>query len=663
MLQKGFLLNNRYEIIEKIGSGGMSDVYKAKCKMLNRFVAIKVLKDEFRQDDNFVTKFRVEAQSAASLSHQNIVNIYDVGQDQNVYYIVMELVEGITLKEYIKEKGILSSKETIALSMQIASGMEHAHNNHIIHRDIKPQNIIISDGKIAKVTDFGIARAASSATISAANVAGSVHYISPEQARGGYTDEKSDLYSLGITMYEMATGKVPFEGDNNVSVALSHLQDDIKKPSEVNPEIASSLEDVIIKLTQKKTDLRYDSTSDLIEDLRKALNAPEGDFVKIDSVPDKDTIFMSEEEVKQLRNVSLKDMDDFFEDEVEEKKETSQSDKLIERLIVGSGIILALLLVSVITFFAVNRLQERFIPEEIVVPSVEGYSEEEASRRLANLNLILNVDSYQYSEEVEEGLIIVQSPEEGTIVNEEAIVNVIVSQGIQRFRVPSVTDLRFNDAERLVIEQNLKPERELQYSDTVPMGVVMEQYPQAGEWLRKDETVVIVVSNGREPIYTTVPDVRGETEATARNMLESNNLEVGNVSQVESQTYPEGTVVSQTVSGGEEVEEGYVIDIVVSLGYTQYYEERILIQNVLEDDLDYALIKIELHQDGEVTTIFEEQNVFESDFPLTITVEGKEGGGTIYLYRDGEHYESWPIYFSPQGSDSDSDYLEVIDEG
>ena len=305
MLKPGMFINDRYEIIEKVGSGGMADVYKARCHRLNRFVAIKVLKAEYSNDTTFVLKFRAEAQSAAGLSHPNIVNVYDVGDDDGLYYIVMELVEGITLKSFIERKGKLEVKEAVGIAIQIASGLEAAHDNHIIHRDIKPQNIIISrEGKV-KVTDFGIAKAATSNTISS-NAMGSVHYISPEQARGGYSDEKSDIYSLGVTLYEMLSGHVPFAGDNTVSVALLHIQGEAKPLREINPEIPISLERIVQKAMEKKPERRYLSAAEMIADLKRSIINPNGDFVKVASpiVDDSPTINISEEEVNEIKNAS-----------------------------------------------------------------------------------------------------------------------------------------------------------------------------------------------------------------------------------------------------------------------------------------------------------------------------------------------------------------------
>ena len=301
MLNPGMILSNRYEIIELIGTGGMSEVYKAKCHVLNRYVAIKVLKPEFSSDVNFVTKFRIEAQSAAGLSHPNIVNVYDVGEDNGIYYIVMELVEGITLKEYIQKKGRLLPEQAIDFSIQIAQGLEVAHQNHTIHRDIKPQNIIVSKNGGIKVTDFGIARAASSNTMTA-NAMGSVHYISPEQARGGFSDERSDIYSLGITMYEMVTGHVPFEGENNVAVALMHIQGEMVSPREYYPDIPTSLEKIILKCTQKKAERRYLTASALIADLKRVQANPDIDCVVVPPVvPNSPTVEITSDEMKAIK--------------------------------------------------------------------------------------------------------------------------------------------------------------------------------------------------------------------------------------------------------------------------------------------------------------------------------------------------------------------------
>ena len=303
MLKAGMIIAERYEVLGKIGTGGMADVYKAKDHKLNRFVAVKVLKPEFREDKTFIRKFRSEAQAAAGLTHPNIVNVFDVGDDEGVYYIVMELIEGITLKEYIAKKGKLSIKEATSIAIQVSMGLEAAHNHGIVHRDVKPQNIIIStDGKV-KVTDFGIARAASSNTISS-NVMGSVHYSSPEQVRGGYSDEKSDIYSLGITLYEMVTGRVPFDGDTTVAIAIKHLQEEMVPPSVYTENLPYSLEQIIFKCTQKSVGRRYEKMEDVIADLKHSLIDPQGNFVKLNDVVDTDakTVVISDEELGEIKH-------------------------------------------------------------------------------------------------------------------------------------------------------------------------------------------------------------------------------------------------------------------------------------------------------------------------------------------------------------------------
>lgn len=306
MIKIGMMIGDRYEILEKIGTGGMSDVYKAKCHKLNRFVAVKVLKQEFSENANFVSKFRIEAQAAAGLMHPNIVNVYDVGEENGIYYIVMELVEGITLKKYIEKKARLSYKEAVSIAIQVSMGIEAAHNNHIIHRDIKPQNIIISrDGKV-KVTDFGIAKAATSNTITS-NVMGSVHYTSPEQARGGYSDEKSDIYSLGITMFEMLTGRVPFNGETTVAIAIKHIQEEMPSPKEFVPEIPGAVEGIVLKCCQKSADRRYLNMQELIGDLKQSLMNPEENFV-VQNDPDMEgsTRMITEGEVAQIKRRAVR---------------------------------------------------------------------------------------------------------------------------------------------------------------------------------------------------------------------------------------------------------------------------------------------------------------------------------------------------------------------
>ena len=351
MINPGMMISDRYEIIDRVGSGGMADVYKAKCHRLNRYVAIKVLKQEYSSDAKFVAKFRAEAQSVAGLSHPNIVNVYDVGEDNGLHYIVMELVEGITLKKFIEKKGKLDVKEAVGIGIQIAQGMEAAHNNHIIHRDIKPQNIIISkEGKV-KVTDFGIAKAATSNTITS-NAMGSVHYISPEQARGGYSDEKSDIYSLGVTLYEMLSGKVPFEGESTVTVALAHIQDEAVPLQQLDPNIPLSLSKSVQKCMQKKPDMRYMSSAALISDLKRSLSEPDGAYVNI--VDDEDdfspTIKFSSDDVNKVRDASRGRyaQEENIEPQEEESGDDDAIDPKLEKILKICSVVVAVIILIVI---------------------------------------------------------------------------------------------------------------------------------------------------------------------------------------------------------------------------------------------------------------------------------------------------------------------------
>ena len=396
MLNPGTYLQDRYEILGRIGSGGMSVVYKAKCHTLDRLVAIKVLKEEFASDENFVSKFKMEAQAAARLSHPNIVNVYDVVDEGDLHYIVMELIEGITLKNYIEKKGFLENKEAIGIAIQVAQGIAAAHEQHIIHRDIKPQNMIISKDGTVKVADFGIARAVSSQTMNATAV-GSVHYISPEQARGGYCDERSDIYSFGITLYEMVTGRVPFEGDNTVAVALAHLEEAVTPPSQLNPMVSRGLEEIILKCTQKKPDRRYPSIGDVITDLRHVMVDPDYDIYGSGLETDEEndpsiTRPISREELAQIQGrrrsrveeAAVQEVEpeedeteepEYFsdEDEYEEKSQPEQPthkkrtvkkkekdvSTQFERIIMVMGIVAAIL-VAVVVIFVFSRLTGLF---------------------------------------------------------------------------------------------------------------------------------------------------------------------------------------------------------------------------------------------------------------------------------------------------------------
>ena len=597
MIKEGVFLGKRYEILGRVGSGGMADVYKGKDHKLNRYVAIKVLKSDYRSDQVFIQKFLSEAQAAAGLMHPNVVNVYDVGQDRGLYYMVMELVEGITLKDYIQKKGKLSAKETISISIQMVTGIQAAHNRHIIHRDIKPQNIIISkEGKV-KVTDFGIARATTSTQTISASVMGSVHYTSPEQARGGRVDEKSDIYSAGITMYEMITGHVPFDGDSTVSVALKHLQEEIVSPSKEVPGIPYSLECIIMKCTQKNPERRYHDCESLLLDLKRSLVDPDGDFVITGSVaaaaPDSDrTVVMSTEELEQLQNQRYDDEDDEYDDDYDEdeyddedeeddddyqeerrkKKDVNPDTKKIMRiLLIVAGVIVALLViflvgnaVGVFSGPGITATTEK----QVDVPDVRGMTEDEARDELNDKNLGMRVSGREASDEYDEGEIISQDPGDGEKVDEHTTIEVVVSTGpeTKMVAVPKLVGREAADAEAALTSAGLVGSVTEQYSDE-PAGQVISQSPLEGEQVEEGSTVSYVVSLGPETKTVTVPNLTtGMTREEAEQALTAAGLEVGTVTEANSSSITPGYVMNQTISPGTEVAEGTAVGFTVSIG-------------------------------------------------------------------------------------------------
>ena len=591
MIREGVYLGKRYEILGRIGSGGMADVYKGKDHKLNRYVAIKVLKSDYRTDEVFIKKFLSEAQAAAGLMHPNVVNVYDVGQDRGLYYMVMELVEGITLKDYIEKKGRLSAKETISISIQMVTGLQAAHNQHIIHRDIKPQNIIISkDGKV-KVTDFGIARATTATQTISTSVMGSVHYTSPEQARGGVVDQKSDIYSIGITMYEMITGNVPFDGDSTVSVALKHLQEEIVSPAEEVPDIPYSLECIIMKCTQKNPGLRYHDCAALLLDLKRSLVDPEGDFVVLGAGAGGDTgrtMVMSTEELEQVQARGRNDYDDDddydYDDEDEEervpvrrqsrgrkKNDVNPDTKRIMRiLMIVAGVVIALLVLFLVAnaagFFSGPGLVAN--EEDMVeVPDVRGMTYDEAQEELRKYDLgIKRASAEEPSNEYAKGEIKSQDPGEGEKVEKNSTVTVVISSGeaAEKVQVPNVVDRSEADAERMLQDAGLKVTHgEAQYSDSIAEGNVISSNPVAGTEVDEGTSVTIVVSLGKESVK--VPDIRNKSAADAEAALAAQGL-TGSASQDYSDSVAAGSVISQSPEPGASVEKGSTVSYVVSLG-------------------------------------------------------------------------------------------------
>lgn len=605
----GIVLGKRYEVLSKIGAGGMADVYKGRDTMLNRYVAIKVLKKEYREDDNFVRKFRSEARAAAGLMNSNIVNVYDAGEDRGLYYMVMELVEGITLKEYIKRKGRLSHKEIISIAIQMCTGIGAAHAANIIHRDIKPQNIIISkDGKV-KVTDFGIAKATTSHTVSS-NAMGSVHYTSPEQARGGFSDAKSDIYSMGITLFEMATGKLPFEGDSTVSIAIKHLQEEITPPSEYVEDIPYSLEQIILKCTQKNGERRYANTDDLIRDLKRSLADPDGDFVVIPPLRNADTVIITDEELDDIRS-NYDDDDEYDDNEYEDYRygdnryDDDEYDDFDDDGRRGKGdedvnpgmrkvmkILTAVVIVIIlfIIIFAIGKAAGIFSSfgkdaivadkeeEEVEVPSLIGMTEEEAKEALDN-KLGIKVVGSEESDQYEEGKIIKQTPEKGEKVKKNTTIKITVSSGITKKTqtVPDVSGMDEDSAQKELEDKGFKVgTSEFEYDDGYDAGEVISTSPSAGSEAAEGAEVIMRVSKGTEK--KTVPNVVGKKDETAQKELVAAGLVIEEVGYEYNDKVAKGKVVSQSIKGGKKVAAGTSIKIVVSNGKKP--EEKVEVPNL-----------------------------------------------------------------------------------
>jgi len=602
MLELGTMLSGRYEVLKRVGSGGMADVYMAKDHKLNRNVAVKVLKSEYVEDEKFLRKFETEAQAVARLSHPNIVNIYDVGIEDGINYIVMELAEGITLKEYIRKKGYLTPKETVEISTQIASAISHAHKNHIIHRDIKPQNILVSDTGIIKVTDFGIAKATSSNTVtSTATAMGSVHYISPEQAKGRFCDEKSDIYSLGITMYEMVTGHVPFDHENGVTIALMHLQNEITPPSQIRDGIPDSLEKIILKCTMKKPEERYQTADDLIADLRLVFEDTSGGYVGVvPAIDDSPTIMIDQNELTQRINTPKKDQkiqqEEPLKDEEQnayldedDEEESGMNSKIEKLVIVLAAVVGAIILISIIVFVvkssgvfksgksttttSIGTTAESNDTEskKYTVDNYIGMSLS-AAREKIDGKFKIKVEE-EYSADYAKGLVIRQDPESDTELEEGKTLTLVVSKGTRtedKVSVPEVVGKMESSAKSELEAAGLKVSVKTKYSTDVAKGKVISQSPGSGNQVTKNSTVVITVSQGEKPeTMVRVPNLRYSTESEARGELKNSNLVLGSVLTEYSDSVEKGLVIRQTVSSGSKVKEGTAVGIYVSLGPRQ----------------------------------------------------------------------------------------------
>lgn len=635
----GKLLGNRYEIIEQIGGGGMALVYKAKCRLLDRFVAIKVLRDEFTNDEDFIRKFRRESQAAASLSHPNILNIYDVGVEEdgakNIYYIVMEFINGKTLKEVIQEKGKLTVDETLYYSLQIAEALQHAHNNHIVHRDIKPHNIMVTVDNRVKVTDFGIARAVTSSTVTtSSNVLGSVHYFSPEQARGGYTDEKSDIYSLGILMYEMITGKLPFEADSPISVALKHVQEEIVPPRDLDTTIPFSLEAIILRCVQKRQSDRYANISDLIADLNSIKS-----YGKIGSNGNSNDF---DSNTRLIPKIETEDevLDKVRKDKPNKKKKKKDGSLMI----IFSAILLAFLLVT-ITFMGYAKLKGFLAVEEVPVPYLVGLEESNADATLKDLGLVLKVNDRVKSTKFKLGEIISQDVSDGMNVKKGSSIGVTISEGQDLVKVPLVINKSLLEAEELIKVAGLKMGvPEYAYNETVPVDFVISQDPDALSERQPGTKINLVVSQGAEIKPVFMPKVVGMPINEARNTLVGLDLVIGEIKPQPSNDVAPDIVIWQEYDQGTELESKTSVDLYISSGP----EEAPPVEEPVEPeeetgsitltltplaDRDETEIKVFLKHDGITEVIYNKKHK-ASEGAVVRTFTGKVGS-QIEVHFDG----------------------------
>lgn len=552
MSLEGKIIGTRYEVLEKIGIGGMATVYKAKDNILKRNVAVKVLRDEFTTDEEFIKRFNTEAQAAASLTHPNIVSIYDVGHEDNLYFIVMELIQGKTLKQIITEDGVLPWKWSINIAIQIASALEIAHKNNIVHRDIKPHNIIITEDGVAKVTDFGIAKAVSNSTITAfGTTIGSVHYFSPEHARGGYTDAKSDIYSLGVVMYEMMTGRVPFDADTPVSIALKHMQEKPVEPIKLNPSIPYAVNKIIMKAMQKEVALRYSSATEMLKDLNAALKNPDGNTVMPDqNIENSYTQRIPTIQGGEKMNQKEKKVNAFF--------------KKHKKAIMIAIIVLIVILIPVIGFYGTQAILNVGRAKDVKLPNLVGKTIEEAEQELNKSKLKIEKKE-EFNSEIEVGKIISQNPPfiENYTVKENSTVEVVVSKGTEMTKVPKIIGMEYEEAEEEIKKYNLQAEKIDKVSKTVEKGIVIEQEPAENTEIKAGEKVKIYVScgNGLKQIVTQY--VIGKTEKDAKELLTKDGLEVEVVNE-EDTTKENGIVLKQSIEAGKTVDEGTKIIITVN---------------------------------------------------------------------------------------------------
>ncbi|MDO4977192.1 MAG: Stk1 family PASTA domain-containing Ser/Thr kinase [Eubacteriales bacterium] len=661
MIQPGTILAGRYEILNHIGSGGMADVYRALCHQQNRYVAIKILRQEHNEDEEFVTRFIAEAQATAGFTHPNIVNIYGAGEEQGYHYIVMELCEGMTLKRYIRRYGRLSVRETVDYAKQITRGIQAAHKEGIVHRDIKPQNILVSESGTIKVADFGIAKAVTGATVSE-NLMGSVHYFSPEQAKGGYSDERSDIYSLGITMYEMATGKVPFDGETPVAIALKHLNEEMTPPRCYFPDIPTSLEKIILKCTKKRTLERYQNAQELLDDLEMVFASPEGNYVVEEPMVDDSPTYIqplekkkpSYQETEEIPKLEKETEDSFDEDESMQEPMR----KMIYVIIAVGGILLALILIYLvgsslgILHFGKHTVTTETTTEASTEAEEKVYMPNVLKRDRMTAEKILKDNelkaSFIYEENVKNNdtnLIVVKQefdPGETLAVG----TSVELTLGLDpeastqaRVEVPPLIDLTEEKAEEKLAAVGLKVDKIYATSDSVKPGYVMKQSPLAGMEVDAGFVITITVSKGVSQVR--VPLITGLTKEEAQTELRRVGLNLGEVTSDYNGSVSQGEVFDQGIAPGTMVDRGTEVSVVISLGepVSYHYEGQVTIEESPFEEGETGSIRLALEENGVEETIYSKNKVTSANFPLHNVFEAKkEGMATVIIYVNGEEY-------------------------
>jgi len=648
-IKPGVVISNRYEIISQIGSGGMSIVYKARDRKLGRIVTFKVMRGEYVKDQEFIKRFDIEARAAASLSHNNIVSVYDVGHDGLIYYIVMEFIDGITLKEIIKKRAPFSNEETLGVAVQVASALAHAHEHNIVHRDVKPQNILIMPNGVVKITDFGIAKASSAKTITIANnTMGSVHYFSPEQAKGGYVTFKSDIYSLGIVIFEMITGKLPFDGETPVAIALKQINNLVPDIKEFNLNASQKLQDIIQKATEKFASRRFDNMHEMEHELKHVLSKKDNNNEQEVLLDESMTIKISAEDIAKIKQEN--NLNDGYEYDLLAESEKLDADKKKEKKVIMWALITSGVIIFLFCFFGYQVL---FNAKQIQAPELIGKSLDEANLLAKSLGIKIKSVGEEYNSQVLKDLISSQNYNPGESLYKGDVINIKISLGTKQVEMPFVINQDLSSAYEIFKNYLFDIDEIYEYSSTVPNNIIMKQSPAAGELINENANIVLYISRGQEIKNINVPNIIGLTESEAKIKLNACDLVVGTITKSESTKYPAGIVITQTVSAGKEVQTGTVVSFVISSGPPQIIitpspevtqpiepnEEKILIVDPiinLPSDTQTVRIKIlRVSQGG--AEIFFEETVNIDQLPLRFNIpKEKSGEYQIYLVdQDG----------------------------